>query len=82
MTQQEIEDELKSLREREQARQKNWRSIRRSAVFCAIAFLMGGWGFLAFSIAYPGIQHEAVLLALIFMMLSVPMILLRSALRD
>jgi asparagine N-glycosylation enzyme membrane subunit Stt3 len=82
MTQQEIEDELKSLREREQARQKNWRSIRRSAVFCATVFLMGGFGFLAFSIAYPGARHEAVLLALIFIVLSLPMSLLRSALRD
>ena len=82
MTQQEIEDELKGLREREQARRKNWRSIRRSAVFCGIASLMGGCGFLAFSIAYPGIRHEGVLLALIFIMLSVPMSLLRSALRD
>jgi O-antigen/teichoic acid export membrane protein len=82
MTQQEIEDKLKSLLEREQARQKNWRSIRISAVFCGIALLMGGLGFLAFSIAYPAIQHDAHLLALIFIMLSVPIILLRSALRD
>ncbi len=82
MTQQEIEDELKGLREREQARRKNWRSIRRSAAFCAIVFVMGGVGFLAFSIAYPGTRHETLPAAVMFLMLSLPMSLLGSALRD
>ena len=82
MTQQEIEDELKSLREREQARRKNWRSIRRSAVFCGIVSVIGGLGILAFSIAYPGTRHETLLAAMMFLMLSAPMSLLSSALRD
>ncbi len=82
MTQQEIEDELKCLREQEQARRKNWRSIRRSAAFCAIVFVICGIGFLAFSIAYPGTRHETFSGAIMFIMLSLPLSLLSSALRD
>jgi hypothetical protein len=82
MTQQEIEDELKSFREQEQARRKNWRSIRRSAAFGAIVFVAGGIGLLAFSVAFPGTRHETFSAAMMFIMLSLPMSLLSQALRD
>jgi uncharacterized membrane protein len=82
MTQQEIEEELRSLLEQEQARRKNWRSIRRSATICAIVFVIGGIGLLAFSIAYPSTRHETFAGAMMFVMLSLPMSLLSQALRD
>jgi len=81
MTLQEIENELKSLREQEQARRKNWRLIRRSAAICAIVFLLGGVGFLAFSIAYSNIRVEPFQTAMMFIMLSLNMSLLGAALR-
>lgn len=80
MTQQEIEDELKSLREQEQARRKNWRSIRRSAALISAVFLIAGIGFFAFSIAYP--NAGMLQTAMMFLMLSLPTTLLSSALRD
>jgi hypothetical protein len=80
MTQQEIEDELKSLREQEQARRKNWRSIRRSAALISAVFLIAGIGFFAFSIAYP--NTGMLQTAMMFIMLSLPTTLLSSALRD
>ena len=82
MTQQEIEDELKSFREQEQARRKNWHSIRRSAAFGVIVFVTGGIGLLAFSVASPGARHETFSAAMMFIMLSLPMSLLSQALRD
>jgi hypothetical protein len=82
MTQQEIEDELKSLREQEQARRNNWRSIRKSAAFGAIVFVLGGIGLLGLSIAFPSIRHETFSAAMTFIMLSLPMSLLSQALRD
>ena len=39
MTQQEIENELKSLRELEEARKKNFRSIRKAALIVAVLFV-------------------------------------------
>ena len=44
--------------------------------------VIGGLGFLAFSIAYPDTRHETLLTAMMLLMLSVPMSLLSSALRD
>jgi len=38
MTQQEIENELKSLRELGEARKKNFRSIRKAALFAAVLY--------------------------------------------
>jgi|HubBroStandDraft_1064217.scaffolds.fasta_scaffold128376_2 hypothetical protein len=81
MTQQEIEDELKSLRELEQERRKRWRSLSRTAALCAIVFVLAGAGFFAFSVAYPGTRHDTFSAAMIFLMLSLPMTLLSSALR-
>ena len=81
VTQQEIEAELKSLREQEQARRKRWRGISRTAAFCAIVFVLGGTGFLVFSVAYPGTRHDTLSAAVTFLMLSMPMTLLSSALR-
>ena len=78
MTQQEIEDELKSLREQEQVRRKNWESVRKSAMFGSIVYLIGGIGLLAFSIVYPG--HETFQIAIMLAMLSLPFSLLRRAL--
>lgn len=82
MTQEEIENELKSFREQEQARRKNWRPIRISASICALVFLMGAAGLLAFSLAYPGARQEMVTAAIMLVMLSLPMSLLAAALRD
>lgn len=81
MTQQEIENELKSLRELEEARKKNWRSIRNAALINAIAFALTGVGFVVFSVAYPKGGHETIQTAMIFIMLSLPMSLLAGALR-
>ena len=44
MTQQEIESELHNLRALEEARRKNWRSVRRSAPFCGVFFALTGMG--------------------------------------
>ena len=45
MTQQEIEfKELHNLRALEEARRKNWRSVRRSAPFCGVFFALTGMG--------------------------------------
>lgn len=82
MTLQEIEDELKSLREQEQGRRKNWHSLRRGATFCAIVFLLTGGGFLAFSIAVSNTRVEPFQTAMMFMMLSLTMSILAQALRD
>jgi cytochrome c biogenesis protein CcdA len=81
MTQQEIENELLSLRGQEEARKKNWRSIRTSAAFGAAVFLLGGMGFLIFSAVYPDSRHEMLQTAIMFIMLSLPMSLLGAALR-
>jgi hypothetical protein len=81
MTLQEIENELTRLREQEQARQKNWRSLRRGAAVCAIVFLLGGIGFLAFSMAYSDTRVEPFQTAIMFIMLSLTMSLLGAALR-
>jgi len=78
MTQQEIEDELKSLREL----RKKWRSISKTAGLIAIVFWIGGAGFFAFSIAYPSTRHDTFSAAMIFLMLSLPMTLLSTALRE
>ena len=95
MTQLEIENELKSLRnqlkslrnelkslgELEEARKKNWRSIRSAALISAIAFAFTGVGFVVFSVAYPKGGHETIQTAMMFIMLSLPMSLLAGALR-
>jgi hypothetical protein len=80
MTQQEIENELKSLRAQEEARQRNWRSIRKTAAFSALAFILGGVGCLIFSVAYGG-QHQTLQTAVMFILLSLPMSLIGAALR-
>jgi hypothetical protein len=82
MTQQEIEDELKSLREQEQARRKNWRPIRRSAAIGAAVFLLAGIGLFVFSFAYQNLRHETFPGAMMFLILSLNMSLLSQALRD
>jgi hypothetical protein len=81
MTQQEIENELKSLRQQEQERRKRWHSISRAAGLCAVVFILGGIVFLGLSIAYPGNRHDTMPAAIMFLMLSLPMSLLGSALR-
>jgi hypothetical protein len=81
MTLQEIENELKSLREQEEARKKNWGAIRKAAAFCGILFILGGTGLLVFSLAYPNSRHETSQTAIMFIMLTLPMSLLAAALR-
>jgi polyferredoxin len=81
MTQQEIENELKSLRAQEQARRDNWRSIRRGVAVCAIVFLLGGVAFLAFAITSSNTRIEPFQTAIMFIMLSLNMSLLGAALR-
>ncbi len=81
MTLEEIENELKSLRAQEQARQKNWRPIRRGARFIAIVYLLGAVGLLVFSIIHPtnAMSH---LLFTILILASLTMSFLANALRD
>jgi len=81
MTPQEIETQLKTLLAQEQARQNNWRKLRMAATFCAIVFVLGGFGFLVFSIANPGNGRQTLQTAMFFIMLSLPMSLLGAALR-
>jgi hypothetical protein len=63
MTQQEIENELKSLRESEEARKKNFRSIRNAALVSSITFVLCGLGLVVYSAAYPKGWQEAMLMA-------------------
>jgi hypothetical protein len=85
MTQQEIESELRSLRALEDARQKNWRSVRSSAAFCGVFFALTGTGvevagltiYLSSSSSQSHVLQQA---GAIFILLALPMILLRSAL--
>lgn len=88
MTQQEIETELRSLREQllqqqrlEETRGKNWRSIRSAAAICGLVFLSGAIGFFVYSLTNPRDHHEMFLIALMFVMLSLPVSLLGAALR-
>ena len=81
MTLQEIGDELKSLRDQEQARMKNWRPIRIAAAFCGIVCVLAGIGLLVFSVVYAGRPSEALQTAVMFIMLSLSMSLLGAALR-
>jgi len=88
MTQQEIENELKSLREQvsrcqqlEEARRRNWRPIRKGAAICGVVFVLGGIGLLVFSAIYPDVRHETLQSAIMFVLLSIPMSLLGAALR-
>jgi hypothetical protein len=86
MTQQEIENELKSLRELEEARKKNWRSIRKAALFVAVLFVLLGGGLLVFSIAYTDSRPEALQTGIMFfgwsvLLSSFPLSLLAGALR-
>ena len=77
MTQQEIEDEIKSLREL----RKKWNYISKAAAFIAIVFGLVGIGLFVFSITYPGTRHETFQGAMMFILLSLPFTLLSSALR-
>ncbi len=88
MTPQEIEKELKSLREQvlkqqqqEEARRRNWRSIAKGAGICGLVFILGGIGFLAYSIVHSDTRVEPLQTALMFIMLSLPMSFLGTALR-
>jgi hypothetical protein len=87
MTQQEIESELRSLRALEEARRKNWRSVRRSAAFCGCLFALAGLGFevvgliiyLTSSVNQSHVFQQA---GVTFVLLALPMIFLRNALID
>jgi hypothetical protein len=88
MTLQEIENELKSLREQvlqqqrqEEARRSNWRGVRKGVAICGLLFICGGIGLLAFSIAHSDTRIEPFQAAITFIMLSLPMSLLGAALR-
>jgi Flp pilus assembly protein TadB len=77
MTQQEIEDELKSLREL----RKKWHSLGKAAAVLAIVFVLCAIGLLVFSIAYPGTRYEMHQAAVLFVLLGLPYAFLGSALR-
>ena len=86
MTQQEIENELKSLRELEEARKKNFRSIRKAALIVAVQYLLLGGGLLVFSVFYTGSRPETLQTGIMFfgwsvLFLSFPLSLLAGALR-
>ena len=85
MTQEEIESELRSLRALEDARRKNWRSIRRSAAVCGVLFAFAGIGFevaglIIYVTSSSSQSHVLQQAGAIFILLALPMILLRSAL--
>jgi hypothetical protein len=87
MTQQEIESELHNLRALEEARRKNWRSVRRSAPFCGVFFALTGMGcevagliiYLTSSSSESYVLQQA---GVTFILLALPMIFLRNALID
>ena len=81
MTQQEIENELRSLRALEEARKNNWRWIRKAAAFSALLFVLAGIGCVVFSIIHTSSEHAMAQTAAMFILLSAPMSLLGAALR-
>lgn len=58
MTLPEIENELKSLRMQEEARKKNWSTIRKGAAISGVLLLLAGIGLLGFSVAYSNTRVE------------------------
>jgi uncharacterized membrane protein YidH (DUF202 family) len=83
MTLEEMEAELGRLRAIEEARRKSWRSIRTSAAICAIAFVIVGVGFqIAALLDGAGRSHTLQVSAALFIMMSLPLSLLRLALAD
>jgi hypothetical protein len=87
MTLQEIESELLTLRALEEARRKNWRSVRRSAAFLGVFFALGGGGIevagLIIDLTSSSSQsHVLQQTGLMFILFALPMILLRTALVD
>jgi hypothetical protein len=84
MTPEEIEAAFDRIRRIDEARQKNWRSIRRAAAFCAGLFVLGGLGFqIAALVGYAGNQgHVLQQVAAVFVLMSAPLTLLRAALAD
>jgi hypothetical protein len=87
MTQQEIETELHNLRVLEDARRKNWRSVRRSAAFCGVLFALAGFGFevsglIIYLTSSSSESHVLQQAGVTFILLALPMIFLRNALID
>ena len=87
MTQQEIESELHNLRALEEARRKNWRSVRRSAPFCGVFFALTGMGcevagLIIYLTSSSNQSHVLQQAGVTFILLALPMIFLRNALID
>jgi membrane protein CcdC involved in cytochrome C biogenesis len=85
MTQQEIESELRNLRALEEARRKNWRSVRRSAAFCGVLFALVGIGFEVVGLILTSSSSQSHVVQQaggMFILLALPMIFLRNALID
>jgi cytochrome bd-type quinol oxidase subunit 2 len=94
MTHEEMENEIASLREQalrqrqqEEARQKNWRSIRTGATIIALLLCAAAFGLIAVGLwlelaSSPSRSHLFVPFALLLTVGSLPMTFLKAALTD
>jgi hypothetical protein len=87
MTHEEVEAELGRIRGLEEARQKKWHSIRRSATFCGGFFALAGFvlmtaALVAHLYSAAGLAQPLQILGVVAILASLPMTFIREALTD